>query len=109
MNKKELPLVIATLSYLILLAMCLLMLFICIPLKVTGIEYLIIIFMAVLIIGYLVVAVIRMNTYVYQCSHCKSFNKMNFIEVLFSKRGNNERKLKCKTCKRTNYMGRHLK
>ena len=66
MNKKELPLVIATLSYLILLAMCLLMLFICIPLKVTGIEYLIIIFMAVLIIGYLVVAVIRMNTYVYE-------------------------------------------
>lgn len=109
MNKKELPLIIATITYLILLVMCLLMLFVCIPLEVTGIEYLIIIFMAVLIIGYLVVAVIRMHTYVYKCPHCESFNRMNFIEVLLSKRGNNERKLKCKTCKRTQYMERYLK
>lgn len=109
MNKKELPLFIATLSYLILLVLCLLMLFICIPLKVAGVEYLVIIFMAVLIIGYLVVALIRMNTFVYECSHCKEKNKMNYLEVLFSKRGNNTRKLKCKNCGRIEYMERHLK
>lgn len=109
MNKKELPLFIATLSYLVLLVLCLLMLFICIPLKVTGVEYLVIIFMAVLIIGYLIVALIRMNTFLYECPHCKTKNKMNYLEVLFSRRGNNERKLKCKVCKRTEYMERHLK
>lgn len=109
MNKKELPLFIATLSYLILLVLCLLMLFICIPLEVKGIEYLIIIFMAVLILGYLVVALIRMNTFVYECPHCKIMNKMNFFEVIFSKRGNNQRKLKCKNCHHTEYMERHLK
>ena len=109
MNKKELPLFIATLTYFILLALCLLMLFICIPLKVNGIEYLIITFMLVLIIGYLVVAVIRMNTFVYECPHCKNNNKMNYFEVLISKRGNNERKLKCKNCKRVEYMERKIK
>ncbi len=109
MNKRELPLFIATLTYLIILVLCLLMLFICIPLKVNGVEYLIITFMAVLIFGYLIVALIRMNTFVYICPHCKNVNKMNFIEVLFSKRGNNERKLKCKSCKRIEYMERTLK
>ena len=34
---------------------------------------------------------------------------MNYLEVLFSKRGNNERKLKCKSCKRIEYMERTLK
>lgn len=109
MNKKELPLFIATLSYFILLVLCLLMLLICIPLKVNGIEYLIIAFMTVLIVGYLVVALIRMNTFVYECPHCKTMHKMNFLEVLVSRRGNNERKLKCKNCHRKEYMERHLK
>lgn len=109
MNKKELPLFIATLFYFLLLVLCLLMLFICIPLKVSGVEYLVIIFMAILIIGYLIVALIRMNTFVYECPHCKTKNKMNYLQVLFSKRGNNERKLKCKSCGRTEYMERQLK
>lgn len=109
MNKKELPLFIATLVYFILLALCLLMLFICIPLEVQGVEYLVIIFMAVLILGYLTIALIRMNTFVYECPHCKAKNKMNYFEVLTARRGNNERKLKCKVCKRTEYMERYLK
>ena len=109
MNKKELPLFIATLVYLILLTLCLLMLFICIPLKVNGVEILVVIFMAVLIFGYLIIGLIRMNTFVYLCPHCQTNNKMNFIEVLFAKRGNNERKLKCKNCNRLEYMERHLK
>ena len=109
MNKKELPLFIATLTYFILLILCLLMLFICIPLKVNGIEILILIFIGVLVVGYLVVAAIRMNTFVYVCPHCKTKNKMNYFEVLISKRGNNERKLKCKSCARLEYMERQLK
>lgn len=109
MNKRELPLIIVTLSYFIILVLCLLMLFICIPLKVNGVEYLVIIFMSVLIIGYLVIALIRMNTYVYVCPHCKTSNKMNFIEALFAKRGNNERKLKCKKCSKKDYMERQLR
>lgn len=109
MNKKELPLFIATLVYFILLVLCLLMLFICIPLEVQGVEYLVIIFMAVLVIGYLIIALIRMNTFLYECPHCKTKNKMNYFQVLFSKRGNNQRKLKCHNCGRTEYMERHLK
>lgn len=109
MNKKELPLLIASFTYFILLVLCLLMLLICIPLKVNGIEYLIIIFMTVFIVGYLVIAFIRMKTFMYICPHCKTNNKINYFEVIFSKRGNNERKLKCNNCKRIEYMERKLK
>ena len=58
MTKKEKILAVATLTYFILLVLCLLMLFICIPLQVKGVEIFVLIFMATLIVGYLILALI---------------------------------------------------
>ena len=109
MKAKEKLLAIVTLGYFILLVLCLLMLFICIPLEVKGVEVLVIIFMGVLIIGYLSIALIKMLVFEYECPHCKAMRRMNYLEVLFSMRGDNSRKLKCKECKNINYMERHVK
>jgi hypothetical protein len=109
MTKKEKILAVATLTYFILLVLCLLMLFICIPLQVKGVEIFVLIFMATLIVGYLVLALIKMLTFNYECPHCKATREINYFEVLFSRRGDNCRKLKCKECKNINYMERHAK
>ena len=109
MKAKEKLLAIVTLGYFILLVLCLLMLFICIPLEVKGVEVLVIIFMGVLIIGYLSIALIKMLVFEYEFPHCKAMRRMNYLEVLFSMRGDNSRKLKCKECKNINYMERHVR
>lgn len=109
MTRKEKILAAATLTYFILLALCLLMLFICIPLQVKGVEIFVLIFMVVLIIGYLALALIKMMTFKYECPHCKAMRNINYFEVLFAKRGDNCRKLKCKECKNINYMERYVK
>lgn len=70
------------------------------------IGLLVLITLIYIFIGYIVIAVVRKNTFVYICSSCKKENKMTFIETLFSRRGDNSRLLKCKHCQKTVEMER---
>jgi primosomal protein N' len=109
MNKKEKVLAVASLAYIIGLFGFLLMLFLCILLEVQGVGNLVLLFLAFLFVGYIVVAIIRMCTYVYKCPKCNHLNKMNFFQVLFTKRGDNTRKLKCTKCNEVAHMERQVK
>lgn len=109
MEKKEKVLAISSLIYIIGLFAFLLMLFLCIVLDVEGVANLVLIFLAFLFIGYIVIAIIRMYTYIYKCPKCGQLNKMNFFQVLFSRRGDNTRKLKCTKCNEIAYMERQVR
>ena len=45
----------------------------------------------------------------YKCPKCGQLNKMNFFQVLFSRRGDNTRKLKCTKCNEIAYMERQVR
>ena len=88
MDKKEKVLAVASLAYIIGLFGFLLMLFLCILLEVQGVGNLVLLFLAFLFVGYIVVAIIRMCTYVYKCPKCD-------ISLNYHKASN---KLKCHYC-----------
>ncbi len=110
MNKKEKRLIVFKLIYICLLAFLLLSI---LPIIIVKNEVLtkiiILLFIAILIIGYFVIVILNMNTYLYICPKCKKPHKLAFREALFSKRGATGRILFCPYCKEKLYMERETK
>lgn len=106
MTKKEKVLNVCIMIYFILLLALMLMMFISIFTQVSGWIIFVYAFVVVFIIGYLVIVLLRINTYNYECPKCMEARKMIFGEALFSRRGDNTRYLKCKKCGEKQIMKR---
>lgn len=106
MNKKEKTASIVALVYIGLLLISLILLFTDILVKFMTPVILVIIFFVILILGYVVVAILRINAYRYICPECKLEHKLDFFEYMFAHRNLNQRKIICPNCKKSSYMDR---
>ncbi len=109
MKKKEKVLVTIIGIYFTLLIAILLMLFICIFTNTDSWLIFVYLFFIVFVVGYLVVTIIRINTYVYICEECHNAKKLSFIEGLFTTRGDNARIAKCPVCQKKQLMKRQCR
>lgn len=109
MTKKEKIASIAAIIYLCLLFVSLILLFTDILVKFMTPVILVIAFFAILILGYVVVAILRINAYIYICPECNEEHKLDFFEYMFAHRNLNQRKIICKKCKKSSYMDRIAK
>lgn len=98
MSKKEKRLVAVSSIYFIGLITIMIASLVLGLIRVKGFELLILAFILYLIVGYVVIAIMRMNTFIYKCPKCKNAQKMTFTETLFSRRGDNSRILTCRKC-----------
>ena len=97
-NNHENKVVISSLIYIILLISLLLASFITGLLKLSITKILLIISAFVIIIGYIIVSIIRIHTYNYECSLCHNLRNIDFFEYIFSKKIDNDRFLTCDKC-----------
>jgi uncharacterized membrane protein len=106
MNKQEKRLVIIQTIYLAIMLLLILSIFLCILLKVNGVEVFLLSFIIFGLVGYIVIAAMRTKAYTYKCPCCNEKVKMNFVQSIFSKRYQLGRKLKCPHCNEKSYMER---
>ncbi len=106
MTNKEKLVSILSLIHLILLMACLLMMFLCIFLNVDTWVVFVFIFIAVLIIGFIIINILKMTTYNYECEECHNLRSINFIETIFTPKGKETRVLKCPHCQKQTIMKR---
>ena len=95
---------IYSIIYIASLILLMLAVLLCGILHVSGAIYLVIAFIAVLVIGYIVGAILRSSYLRYECPECHEVNKINFFQYVFGKRMPGARKLTCKKCHKKNYM-----
>lgn len=107
MTKKEKALVTVSSIYLIGLVVLMLMILLCAIFKFLNVGIFIVSFLVYLVIGYIIVTIFRTNTYLYACKKCNHQQKMTFVEAIFSSRGDNTRRLKCRNCGETSDLERH--
>lgn len=106
MTKREKALGIAMAMYFISLLLILVMMLISIFTNTEQWLIFIYAFMVIFIIGYLIIVIMKIFTYDYECPICKKKKRMSFGEAIFSKRGDNTRILKCKNCNEKQNMNR---
>lgn len=109
MNKKEKNLTIVSSIYLIGLLVLMVLILVFSFTNIINPGIFIIIFLLYLIIGYIIITLMKMNTYSYICPKCKKQHNLSFIQTIFASRGDNSRKLKCTSCNEVSYMERTTK